>query len=532
MTVNRLSRPVVTVACALFVVACGGAPPPPVEEPPAQPEPEPPEAPKAPEKEAPPASAAPRDIKFPPLAKDKLDNGLGLDVVTSDALPTVQLQLVIQSGSASDPEKMPGLAALVGDMLKEGTKKRSAAQLAEQVEFLGAELNVYTGRETTYLSMRALSEHMEAALELLADAALNPAFRPRELDKLKRRELNRLKLSRNEAKYVARREFNAALYGDHPYARTDTTEAALKRIKRGDLMKWHKAHMVPNNAFLVVVGDARAAQVKELAGKVFKRWKTRKVKEETYAAPPARTKREVLVVDRPDSVQSVIYIGHLGLKRANKDFIPLRVANQVLGGSAASRLFMDLREKRSLTYGAYSRVGESVDVGIFRAAASVRNEVTGEAVGAFFEHLERITNEPVPETELADAHRYLGDSFPLKIETAARVADLVADLRIFGLPDGYWDSYRSQIRGVSVAQAHEAAKAHIHPDKALVLVVGKAADVVPALRAYGPVRVIDTDGKPVTAFDAKAKSTDAKSDTKARPEAKAKPEAAKPAAAN
>jgi len=209
-------------------------------------------------------------------------------------------------------------------------------------------------------------------------------------------------------------------------------------------------------------------------------------------------------------VQSQIVIGNLALKRNDPHYIPLMVANQVLGGSAASRLFMDLREKRSLTYGAYSRIDETVDVGSFRASAAVRTEVTEQAMSGFFEHLDAIVKAAPPEEELAAAHRYLADSFPLAIETADRIADLVADLRLFGLPDDYWDTFRSNIRKVTASQALEAAQTFIHPEQAVVVVVGRAADVAPALAKLGPVRVVDVNGDPLT---------------------DKKPEAAKPAAA-
>jgi zinc protease len=163
---------------------------------------------------------------------------------------------------------------------------------------------------------------------------------------------------------------------------------------------------------------------------------------------------------------------------------------------------MDLREKRSLTYGAYSRIDETVDVGAFRASAAVRTPVTGEAVGAFVEHLDRIIKEAPPPDELQNAHRYLADSFPLQIETADQVADLVADLRVYDLPADYWDTFRTAIKKVTSEQALAAAKAHIHPESAVFVVVGKAADIVPMLEKYGPVRVVDVEGKPVRASDA------------------------------
>ncbi|MDB4972178.1 MAG: hypothetical protein JWN48_519 [Myxococcaceae bacterium] len=452
---------------------------------------------QAPVKVQPPVSAPARDVAFPPIQHDTLDNGLKVDVVSHKQLPIVSIELVIQSGSSSDPADMPGLASSVADMLREGTLKKKGAQFAEAVEFLGANLHTSAGQETLRVGISALSEHFDAALALLAEAVLQPAFEAAELTKLKKRTLDDLKLKKDRPVWLARRELSKALYGEHPYARIDTTEPAVKKLQRNHLTAYHAAHFAPNNAFLVVVGDIDGEQVKAGAKKLFGAWKKHDVKQPTYAAPPVHEARDIIVVDRPASVQSQIVIGNLALKRNDPRFISLMVANQVLGGSAASRLFMDLREKRSLTYGAYSRLDETVDVGSFRASAAVRTEVTDAAMGAFFEHLDRIVKEPPPQEELAAAHRFLADSFPLAIETADRIADLVADLRVFGLPDDYWDSFRSNIRKVTAVEALQAAQTFIHPDKAVVIVVGRAAEIAPALAKLGTVHVVDVDGKPL-----------------------------------
>ena len=455
-------------------------------------------------REAPPESGSPRDVSFPAITRSQTESGLEVNAVEWNQLPVVYLRLVIKSGGEADPADKPGLAHLVGAMLKEGTRTRSSAQLAEQVEFLGADLSVGDDEENIYIAMRALSEHLDQALDLLADVAMNPLFRQDELSKLKRRELDRLALQDNDPGFLAAREFNRALYGEHPYAHIDTTADVLRRVSRTDLSRWHREHFVPNNAFLVVAGNATNEAVQQSTNRAFSRWHAGTVPAVTYPTLPNRDQRQVIVVDRPESVQSVISIGNLALSRSDENYVPLMVANQVLGGSAASRLFMDLRERRSLTYGAYSRIGEAVDMAPFRASASVRTEVTAEAMQAFFEHLDRITREATPADELHDAHRYLSDRFPLQIDTPAKIASMVADLRIYGLADDYWDGFRSSIREVTSEQALAAARQYVRPDQSLVVVVGKAADIVPSLRRYGPVLVLDKNGDEVQRFDATA----------------------------
>lgn len=473
-------------------------------------------------KEQPPESGERHEIQFPEIARSKTKSGLELNTVEMHQLPLVELKLVIRSGSAADPEDLPGMAHLVTQMLKEGTRKRSSAQLAEDVEFLGADLSVSSDAENIYITMRALSDHLEQALGIVADVAMNPRFSPKELRKLKRRELDRLQLQQNEPRFLAAREFFETLYGEHPYAHIDTTPKVVERIQRGQLVRWHRQHFAPNNAFLVVVGDVQPEEVEGKAQKVFARWRPRDVPDIEYPEPPERKERRIIVVDRPESVQSVLYLGNLALSRSDEDYVPLLVANQVLGGSAASRLFMDLRERRSLTYGAYSSVFERVDVAPFRAYAAVRNEVTGEAMSAFMHHLDAIVKEAPSQPEMVHARSYLSDSFPLKIETAAKIADLIADQRIYDLPDDYWERFREEIRDVEAEEALQVAQEHIQPERMLVVVVGKAAEIADTLEKYGPVTVVDPSGEVIR--DSDAQTEDAKKSKEAKgPETGSKP---------
>ncbi len=447
------------------------------------------------ERELPPAPSEPKDLTLPTVHVSELENGLQVNTIVADQLPVVYATLVIRSGAEADPARLPGLSGLVAQMLKEGTTKRTAAQLAEEIEFLGADLWASSDEESTYIGVRALSEQLDVVMQILSEVAGKPAFDAKELQKLKRRELDRLALSEREPRYIARRTFYRQLYGEHPYGTVDTTPSAVKRLRRADLIRWHRAHFVGKNAFLIVAGDVDPDAVAVTAEKTLGLLKPGKRAVPTYAEPPRPTDRRIVVVDRPGSVQSVIYVGNLAIQRANREWIPLIVSNQVLGGSAASRLFTDLREKRSLTYGAYSAIGERVDVGPFVAFSSVRTEVTEEAVGAFFEHLQRIHQEPAEPEELINAKRFLSDSFPLKVDTPGKLAELVMKVRTFGLADDYWDRYRNWIRGVSASEAQYVARSYIRPQEALLVVVGQAADFAPSLQRFGPVTVVSPDGK-------------------------------------
>lgn len=455
-----------------------------------------------PEKQPPPDSGPARDIAFPPIQRATLDNGLELNTVEWHQLPVVYLRLVVKSGAETDPAELQGLSNLVAQMLEEGTRRRNSAQLAEHIEFLGADLWTSADEENVHLMFRALSEHLDEAMNVLAEVATQPAFRQDELTKLKRRENDRLALMSKRPNFLARRAFYREMYGDHPYGRVDTTTEVISRVRRTDMLRWHRRHFVPGNAFLVAVGDVTPEQVQASATRAFGSWRGTAPTVATPEEPARRDAREIVVVDRPGAVQSVILLGNLGIERRHDDYVDFLVANQVLGGSAASRLFMDLRERRSLTYGAYSAVGERVRIAPFVSWAAVRTEVTGQAMDAFFENLGRITSEAPPAEELVNAQRYLSDSFPLQIDTPGKIAGMVADLRIFGLPDNYWDGFRTSIGQVTPDESLAAARTHIRPDKMLVLVVGEAAAVVETLRRWGPVRVLDENGELKERFEA------------------------------
>jgi zinc protease len=503
--VNRFeswARVALALTTIWTVSGCGGATAPPEETPTegttgaeAVAEVEaPPPAPRQP----PPASAAPRDVHLPPVVRASLRNGLEVNVVHGDRLPVVYVRLVIRSGLARDPESLPGLAGFVSRMLKEGTTTQNSEQIADAIEYIGASLDVSESADSIALQMRATSDQLDAVLRILADLVMHPAFTEEEIARVRAREADRLSVTYADPSSLARREFFRLAYGTHPYAHIDLTPESLERLTRADLVAWHRTHFVPSNAFVVVVGDVEPEQARRSVDRAFRGWRGAPVPALQFPAIPERTGREILLVHRPGSVQSVIAVGNLTIPRAHPDFVPLDVANQVLGGSAASRLFMDLRERRSLTYGAYSGVDELAGVSPFRARAAVPNARTAPAMDAFMEHLERIVREEAPQAEIADAERYLSDSFPLQIDTYGRVAWMVEYLRLFQLPDDYWDGYRSQIRAVTPAQALAAARAHIHPERAVVVVVGDANVVAEPLARWGEVHMVDTDGRPLT----------------------------------
>lgn len=446
------------------------------------------------EREPPPLSGESRDVHFPTVARSRGPNGLGVSVIENHTLPVAHVSLVFGSGSDVDPANLPGLASFVADMLKEGTRRRSSAELADAFDAIGASYAVHAQQETLSIDVSVLVDELPTALALVSEMLTQPAWDATELDKLKRRERARLTMQLQDPNFLARRALRAELYGDHPYARIDTTLEAIDRLRKEDLIAWHRANLVPSNALLIVAGDVTPAAFGPLVGRAFRTFRGGAAPSASFPALPTRSGRTIVVVDRPGSVQSVIRVGNLAIARNSPDYVPLTVANHVLGGGANSRLFVDLRERRGLTYGAYSSVAELTQIGPFAVGLAVRTPVTIEALDGVFEHLSRITSDEVPAEELQFAERYLADSFPLQIDTPRKVVSLVSDAHTFGLPDGYWDGYRTAIGEVTAQQALEAARRNIRPAEAVVVVVGESSAFADDLARFGAVRVVDADG--------------------------------------
>lgn len=445
-------------------------------------------------REPPPEPGESRDVRFPPVTHRTLANGLAVDVIEARSLPVAHVTFLVRSGGVTDPETLPGLASFVADMLKEGTTSKTSAELAGAFDALGAHLSVGADQESVQISVAVLADELPAALALLAEMITQPSFDETELGKLKRRELDRLELEARDPNWQARRAFRREIYGNHPYARLDTTPEAIEHVTRADLQAWHRAHVVPSNAVLIVAGDVDPASFATAATRAFRRFRGGSAPTIAFPTVAPRTTRTVTVVDRPGSVQSVIRVGNLAIARRSPDFVPLSVANHVLGGGGSARLFVDLRETRGLTYGAYSSVVELTEAAPFAVATSVRTPVTVEAIGAIMEHLTRITSEPIPDDELGFARRYLSDSFPLQIDTPGKIVQLVAEAHVFGLPENYWDGYRTAIASVTADEALAAATRDIRPSEAAIVIVGEASAFAEALTQWGPVRIVDVEG--------------------------------------
>jgi predicted Zn-dependent peptidase len=455
-------------------------------------------APRDPLAEPPPAGITP-SVPFPPIQHAHLDNGLGLAIVVRRGFPVIDVRLVVRSGQASDAER-PGIAAFTGDLLKDGGAGRfSSRELVERAETLGSSLAISTDRDATRIGLSVTSGDLEPALEIVSALATKPRFPADEFEKLKNREIDRVKgRSRTSPSWLASMLLYRELYelptSIHPYARYDALPEEIAQIRLDDCRRWAKAHVVPENATLVVAGDVEPSAVVQAAQRWFGAWKGTRPSAPSFSTPFANEGLRLFVVDRPSSAQSLVLVGVRGPERRSPDYPALMAANQVLGGGVAGRLFLDVREKRSLAYSTGSSVEEPAHGGMpLVLSAGTRTASTTETVEALLENLERIGSGTPTLDEVERATRYLSDSFLFKMETASALSELTARLVVLGLADESYDEYRRAVRDLVPESVAAVASRYYKKNGAIVVVAGDAAKVAKPLARIAPVRVVDPE---------------------------------------
>jgi zinc protease len=443
-----------------------------------------------------PAPLPSSEIKLPTPYQTTLSNGLTLVIVEDKRLPLVSYRLAFRTGDAHDPPELPGLTDMMAGLLTEGTTSRTSRQIAEEVERLGATLHAGAGSDFTTLSASALSMFGDKIIELMADVTLHPSFPENEVELTKQNTKESLKQQRAQPSFLANEMVSWVMFGDHPYSRIAPTPESIDATTRERLVDFHRLVFVPNNAVFLVVGDVDRAKIEEDIKKLFGDWPQSDATLDHFPSPPDRTARVAYVIDRPGSAQSNIVIANKGVNRTSSDYFPLLLMHTVLGATASSRLFMNLREEKGYTYGAYSNLDTRRTAGTIRATAEVRTTVTGESLKEFFYELERIRNEPVTQKEIADAKSYLTGVFPIRLETQEGLIDQLVQIKMLGLPDDYLQIYRDHVQAVTIEQIQSVAQRYVKPDEAALVIVGDGVRVLEQLEPYSKeIEFFNTAGK-------------------------------------
>ncbi|MFL6375608.1 MAG: M16 family metallopeptidase [Pyrinomonadaceae bacterium] len=446
-------------------------------------------------RQAPPTPLAPIAFDIPQPFRTKLANGLEVILFENKRLPLVSFRLAFKSGDVNDPEGKTGLTSAIASMLTEGTATYTSKQLAEKVERLGANLNAHSSDDFTIVSASALSLYALEVLDLLAEATLRPTFPESELDLYRRNTVEHLKFQRSQSSFLAGEQAARLIYGKHPYATVSPNAADVESLERDTLEAFHASTYIPNNAMLIAVGDVDHDEFMQEVEEQFGSWPQGSAPSFNDAPPPQRDSRSITIVDRPGSAQSNIVLGNLAIDRTSPDYFPVLVMNQVLGAGASSRIFMNLREEKGYTYGAYTRLNSKRLAGDIEATAEVRNEVTGDSLEEFFYELERIRDEDVREDEIADAKSFLTGVFPIRAETQEGLTNLIVNQHLYGLADDYLQTYREHVDAVTIADVRTAAERYVRPAEMAIVIVGDASEVHDQVKPYADtIELYDAEG--------------------------------------
>ncbi|HEX6589739.1 MAG TPA: pitrilysin family protein [Longimicrobiales bacterium] len=435
---------------------------------------------------APRPGAAP-ELSLPNPVRRMLANGLEVILVEQHELPVVDVRLVVRAGAASDAPADAGRATLLADLLDEGTTTRTTLQLADELEFLGAELTTDAGWDATYANLHVLRPRLDEALELMADVVLHPAFPEDEVERKRAERLAALIQQRDEPRFLASNAFASVLYGRaHPYGiSTLGTNESIRALEREELLRTYRAFFRPGHAFMVVAGDVTMSELMPMLERHFGEWEDEHVSLPDLPAPPAAGATAVHIVDKPGAAQSEIRVGQIGVARDTPDYFPLLVMNTMLGGSFTSRLNMNLREDKGYTYGARSGFDQRMGAGPFTAAAAVETAVTDSAVVEFLREMRRIRDERVSDAELDRAVNYIAYGLARRFETTGDIASNVADAELYALGDDYFDRYVARVRAVTADDVHRVARTYLDPAHWAIVIAGDRAVIEDRLRALG-----------------------------------------------
>ncbi len=453
---------------------------------------------QAPDRSHPPAPGPPAPLHLPAIQKHQLANGLPVWIVEMHKVPVAQVNLVVLTGTADDPAGKFGVASMTMAMLEQGAGSRSALEIADAVDLLGADLGATSGIDASTVRLHVPVARLKDALPIMADVALRPTFPKEELDRQQQQRLTSLLQARDDPATIAPLVFARELYGPTHRFGTMTmgTATTIKALTPDDLRAFYARAVQPNNATALVVGDVTSAAALPLVESAFGSWKA------SGGAPPrvdlpavsGPATRVVYLADKPGAAQSQIRIGTIGVPRSTPDFFPIQVLNTILGGSFTSRLNMNLREQHGYTYGASSAFDMRMSAGPFFAAAGVQTDKTADALKEFFKELTGIL-EPVPGDELARAKNYVSLRFPGAFETTGDISRRLEDMLVYHLPDDYYAKYVQNIQAVTSADVQRVARKYINPGRLIVVIVGDLKTIEAPVRALnlGETKTVTAD---------------------------------------
>ncbi|MBI3649904.1 MAG: insulinase family protein [Acidobacteria bacterium] len=435
-----------------------------------------------------PAQAANGELKLPPYKKVKLGNGMTVLLMEQHEVPIISFNFIVKAGSVADPVGKEGLASVTAELLRKGTKTRSAEQLAAALDFIGGEFAARAGYDFTNGFAEFVKKDVNTGVTLMADALLEATFPQGEITKLIKQRVDGIKAAKDQAQGVIGTYFAGYFYGKHPYGRpVGGDENTLAAITRADVVQFYQSWYAPANMTLAIAGDFQAAEMEKLITDTFGAWKVKGNTPITIADAAPFQGKKLLLVDKPDSTQTFFMIGNLGIARNNPDRVLINVVNTLFGGRFTSMLNSELRIQTGLTYGARSTFDERKARGPFIISTYTRNEKTEEALDRTLNILQRLHEKGISEAELKSAKAYIKGTFPTSLETTDQLAATLAQLDFYGLDDSDVNSLYAKLDAMTLADATRIIKEYFPLDNLVFVLVGKASEIEKMAKKYAPV---------------------------------------------
>ncbi|MGE5444782.1 MAG: M16 family metallopeptidase [Ignavibacteriales bacterium] len=407
-----------------------------------------------------------------------LDNGITLLVAERPGVPMIVVDVLIKAGSVFEPDRKAGLANLTAKLLTQGTAKRTATQVAGEIDFMGASLSTNADYDYIEAELVVLRKYSDKGLEIMGDILMNPAFAPEEIEKKVREVQGELRKNEEDPGWVAKRQFLKTLFGSHPYGSiVEGSEESIKKISRADIVDFHSNYYIPNRTIIAVAGDITLEEAKDLIQKNFENWYPKQVQEKQIPLPQGIKETVSIKLDRKVT-QANIILGHVGIRRDNPNYYAIQVMNYILGGGGfSSRLVNDIRDKRGLVYHVNSAYVSRRYSGYFQVELQTKNPSATDAIQLVVENMKKIRQNTVSEKELEDAKAHLIESLPLKIETDKEVARNMAFLEFYGLGLDYFDKYPGYIKAVGERDVLRVAQEYLHPERFVLVIVANLKEV-------------------------------------------------------
>ncbi len=411
------------------------------------------------------------------IRKTVLPNGLTVLHVERHNLPIVMVSLLVKASPLNESPDKAGLANLTSELLTEGTEKRKATEISQEIEFIGAALGASTEEDYTLVTLSVLKKDVEKGFEIFSDILLHPVFPEEEIKRNRELIKGTLRQSEEEPSFVASRAFKKAVYGDLPYGRLVTGSAeTVDNLNRDDIVKFHSDYYRPNNSLLAVVGDLTEGELRSLIDRFLSGWKPSAVPARPPVARP-RPGKETMLIDR-DLTQATILLGHAGIRRENPDYYAVSVMNYILGGGGfSSRLMQKVRDEMGLAYDIHSFFAPYKEGGLFEVGAQTKNESAGTVLKEAYRQVQRMTGEQVSDQELADAKAFLTGSFPRRLDTNRKIADFLVAMEFYGLGFDYIEKYPQYINSVTKDDVLKVARKYLDYQDLVTVVVGKQAKI-------------------------------------------------------